>query len=79
MSFKDRCWYTLRCGQCGLHETRPVSDQGVCWSSADWDAGASFFAFETAWTGGGQNEPELAQATCKSCGEQAQVAQRYPL
>ena len=79
MSFKDRCWYTLRCATCGSSETLPVSDQGVCWSGADWDARANFLRFHTAWTGGGQLEPELARATCKGCGDPAQVVQRYPL
>jgi hypothetical protein len=79
MSFKDRCWYTLRCAKCGSGETLPVSDQGVCWTGADWDAGATFLRFDTAWTGGGQLEPELARATCQSCGDAAQVVQRYPL
>lgn len=79
MSFKDRCWYTLRCTRCGSHETLAVSDRGVCWTGADWDAGANFLRFDTAWTGGGELEPELAQATCKGCGDDAQIARRYPL
>ena len=79
MSFKDRCWYTLRCSRCEAHESLPVSDQGVCWSGADWDAGPPFSRFETEWTGGGQIEPELARAACRACGSAAEVAQRYPL
>ena len=79
MSFKDRCWYTLRCNRCEAHESLPVSDQGVCWSGADWDAGPPFSRFETEWTGGGQIEPELARAVCRACGSAAEVAQRYPL
>ncbi len=79
MSFKDRCWYTLRCNRCEAHESLPVSDQGVCWSGADWDAGPPFSRFETEWTGGGQIEPELARAACRACGSAAEVAQRYPL
>jgi hypothetical protein len=79
MSFSDRCWYTLRCGACGSDETLPVSDQAVCWSGADWDAGVTFLHFDTAWTGGGRLEPELARAICKGCGEPAHVVQRYPL
>ena len=79
MSFKDRCWYTLRCPKCGPSETLPVSDHGVCWSGADWDADASFLHFDTVWTGGGQLEPKLARASCKGCGDPPQVVQRYPL
>ena len=79
MSFKDRCWYTLRCNRCEAHESLPVSDQGVCWSGADWDAGPPFSRFETEWTGGGQIEPELARAACSACVSAAEVAQRYPL
>ena len=79
MSFKDRCWYTLRCNRCEAHESLPVSDQGVCWSGADWDAAPPFSRFETEWTGGGQIEPELARAACRACGSAAEVAQRYPL
>lgn len=79
MSFKDRCWYMLHCSRCDSHESLPVSDQGVCWSGSDWDAGAYFFRFETEWTGGGQVEPELVMAECRSCGDAAKVAQRYPL
>lgn len=79
MSFRDRCWYTLRCAQCDSGETLAVSDQGVCWSGAHWDTGANFLRFDTAWIGGGQLEPELARATCKDCGAPAQVIQRYPL
>lgn len=62
MSFRDRCWYTLRCAQCDSGETLAVSDQGVCWSGAHWDTGANFLRFDTAWIGGGHLEPELARA-----------------
>ena len=79
MSFRDRCWYTLRCAQCDSGETLAVSDQGVCWSGAHWDTGANFLRFDTAWIGGGHLEPELARATCKYCGHPAQVIQREPL
>ncbi len=79
MSFRDRCWYTLRCAQCDAGETLAVSDQGVCWSGAHWHTGVNFLRFDTAWIGGGHLEPELARATCKDCGHPAQVIQRYPL
>lgn len=78
MSFKDRCWYTLRCSRCDSHESLPVSDQGVCWSGADWDASVAFSRFETEWTGGGQMEPELTRAACRACGDAAEVVQCYP-
>lgn len=55
-----------------------VSDQGVSWSGADWEAGAPFSKFETEWTGGGHMEPELARVACRECGDAAQVVQRYP-
>ena len=78
MSFKDRCWYTLRCSRCDSTESLAVSDQGVSWSGADWEAGAPFSKFVTEWTGGGHMEPELARVACRECGDAAQVVQRYP-
>ena len=78
LSFKDRCWYTLRCSRCDSTESLAVSDQGVSWSGADWEAGAPFSKFETEWTGGGHMEPELARVACRECGDAAQVVQRYP-
>ena len=71
MSFRDRCWYTLRCAQCD-------SGRNACRFRPE-SAGAvrigipvrNFLRFDTAWIGGGGHlEPRLARhfpnfaATC---------------
>ena len=73
----DKCTYTLTCTKCGATEFSSVLDKGSSWSGSSWETGTEFFGFNTAWSGGGIDEPELQSASCKQCGIPATVSSKY--
>ena len=77
MGFIDKTTYTLSCPNCGVDETASILDKGSNWGGPSWQYGAKFAKFESEWSGGGQQEPELVSASCKSCGTDAIVKSSY--
>jgi len=73
----DSTLYTLRCPKCGAIESVKVLDKGSGWGGSSWQDGADFANFNTAWSGGGAQEPELVSATCKECAQPATVESGY--
>lgn len=72
MGIIDKTIYRLTCPQCGVSETATVLDKGSSWSGSHWQSGTKFERFDTAWSGGGDTEPNLISATCKQCDVDAQ-------
>jgi hypothetical protein len=77
MGIIDSTVYTLRCPKCGTSESAKVLDKGSGWGGSSWQDGASFANFNTAWNGGGTQEPELVSATCRKCDQPAIVESGY--
>lgn len=71
MGIIDKTKYKLHCESCGVDEQSAVLDKGSNWGGSSWQGGAKFENFETEWTGGGSNEPELIHAKCSKCGSSA--------
>jgi hypothetical protein len=77
MGIIDSTVYTLQCQKCGTKESAKVLDKGSGWGGSAWQRGAEFSKFDTQWTGGGREEPQLVSATCKKCGQPAMVDSGY--
>ena len=75
----DRCTYTLTCPKCGQTESASISDKGSMWSGSYWGERAEFSYFDTVWSGGAKEEPELQSASCKKCNIPPEVTSKYSL
>ena len=73
MGIIDKTTYKLSCAACSTSETSSVLDKGSNWSGSWWQGGASFLLFNTQWSEGGKQEPDLKFATCKKCAAPAKV------
>jgi hypothetical protein len=73
MGIIDSTSYTLECPKCATSESAKVLDKGSGWGGSSWQDGATFEKFITSWSGGGRQEPDLVSATCKECGQPANV------
>jgi len=69
----DKTTYKLSCTTCSVSETTSVLDKGSNWGGSWWQEGASLSLFDTQWSGGGNQEPQLKSATCKKCAAPAKV------
>jgi len=77
MGVIDKTTYTLACPKCGSKESASLLDKGSSWGGSFWQSGATFVVFQTQWSGGGKQEPQLVSATCKACCTAASVESAY--
>lgn len=77
MGIIDSKIFVLKCQKCGIKESAKVLDKGSSWGGSSWEGRPDYSKFETQWTGGGKEEPELLSAKCKTCGQQAKVESCY--
>lgn len=78
MGIIDKSHHTLTCIQCDKEETQTILDKGSGWSGSHWQQGASYQHFNVDWSnGGGKEEPDLLEASCKNCGGKPTIQQWY--
>lgn len=77
MGIIDKITYTLHCDNCKKTESASITDNGSNWGGPHWQSGANFKEFSTSWSGGGQAEPKLVEAKCKSCERPARSESKY--
>ena len=77
MGVIDQCTYNLTCKECNISESSSVFDKGSNYSGSWWSSGPKFNHFNTSWSGGGEVEPKLVKAICKTCGSAASVEHKY--
>jgi hypothetical protein len=76
MGIIDKKTFILICS-CGAEETASILDTGSNWGGSFWQSRKSFSKFNTTWSGGGQEEPEIISATCKVCGKSPEIKSKY--
>ena len=76
MGIIDTKVFTLTCDACQVQEEQKVHQKGSGWG-ASWQSGSTFNNFKTTWSDSGNTEPEIAEATCNTCGKPAKTETRY--
>ncbi|WP_298034730.1 hypothetical protein [uncultured Desulfovibrio sp.] len=74
----DKIVYTVLCKQCGNQSETSIRDSGSNFGGSWWGSEGNFADFDSAWEGGGLQEPKLLYIKCKKCGsEQINVEWNY--
>lgn len=73
----DKLWVKLTCDKCGVSEVATASDKGSGWGGSHWNDLGGFVKFDAVITGGGNTDPDVTSAKCKSCGHVAKIDEEY--
>jgi hypothetical protein len=74
MGIIDSNKFSVTCADCGVSEDAAVHQKGSAYG-ASWQDGPDLKHFDARWSDNSAMGPSIEAATCRTCGETAQVKQ----
>lgn len=73
MGITDKAWFKIICEECGETELSSADDKGFGLRGASWGNIKPVLRFSIETEGGGDEEPQITNAVCNSCGGKGAV------